>query len=48
MPLRHSEEYQSLDTALEAIEAFMVSIAKDIHDLKQRVTKLEEHTNDTG
>ena len=38
----HSDEYKSLDTALTALEEYMVKLAQDVATLTQRVTKLEE------
>jgi len=45
--MRHTDEYNSLDTALQAIEEFMCKIARDINGLNKRVEALEaKNTSD--
>ena len=38
----HSDEYKSLDTALTALEEYMVKLAQTLAALTRRVKKLEE------
>jgi len=38
----HSDEYKSLDTALTALEEYMVKLAQTLAELTRRVKKLEE------
>ena len=37
----HTDEYNSLDTALQAIEEFMCKIAHDFKELLQKVEAME-------
>jgi len=38
----HSDEYKSLDTALTALEEYMVKLSRQLSTLTQRIEKLEE------
>lgn len=38
----HSDEYKSLDTALTALEEYMVKLSQQLATLTSRVEKLEE------
>ena len=40
--IRHSDEYNALETSLTALEEYMAKLSKDHAALAERVKKLEE------